>query len=294
MKKMPKTSPKSQASESNIITVSSDSNGRWYDLSEYKIKEQYPSVTTFLSKYDKGDSIIQWAADCGSYSQYLSELKKAGHRGSRVHNTIEAILKGEEWDFYMYREYWKKPDKQEDKEHSKHLTKTEFYQEWRMIEAFYNWWNDFGKPRPVHIEDVVYSTKLKTAGRIDSIWTGGVFGEGYCMVDWKTSSGIWESHKCQQCVYWLAVEETLGIKLSGASILRIGTIHKGKRNGDNLCYSPYERHTGKRYEYEPIKEEEREDQINEFRVCQERWYKDHPDVGTAQEEFINRISISTL
>lgn len=83
------------------------------------------------------------------------------------------------------------------------------------IEGFVDWYHDHNV-KFLEVESIVYSIEDNYWGRFDAI--AEVDGE-ICLIDYKTSKGIYLSHKLQTSGYWKAKEEEVGEKFDKALIL---------------------------------------------------------------------------
>lgn len=178
-----------------IIQINLDEN-RYYEIAP---GEYVPSITTILNAYPKGYGFNKWLASLTSYEESQKILHKAGDRGSHVHNAIETLLSGEELNYTDHPYGSNKPFTPE---------------EWKFVLSFMNW---FEKTKPIvkSIEETVYGQGW--AGTVDLVCK---IDNKPVIVDWKTSSAIHESHKCQIAAYATAhgIDE--------ARIIRLGSRHK--------------------------------------------------------------------
>lgn len=167
--------------------------GHYYKLDGKRVV----GVTTALQGIPKG-ALVSWAArrvaefavdnytlfgnmlDAGGRGptvKFLTDVPPqerddAAERGTEVHALAEKYIHGEEID----------PD-------SDVLP---------YVRGYAQYIKDFN-PRPVHTELVVASYLHKYAGTLDSI--EDLDGYGRCLVDWKTSRGIYGSHALQVAGY---------------------------------------------------------------------------------------------
>lgn len=175
-------------------------NSHWYPRG----KTWYPSITTILSCYPKGEGFSRWLANAGSYENAEGIRDTAAKRGTRVHDTVEAMLR----------------------DPSLTLSYEDFtLEEWGMIEGFCNWYVDY---KPVvdteFIERVLYSDTYKVAGKADLRCK---IGDDDIVVDFKTSSAIHNSMLVQANMYAHMYTE-MGMPTHKFAILRLGTRHKRK------------------------------------------------------------------
>lgn len=137
----------------------------------------FPSVTTVLDIYPKGYGFIQWLKDMGNNADEV--LKRAGESGTKIHNAIEAYLKGEQVS-------WGVDGK-------------EMYdlEEWRQILRFKEFWETY-KPELIHSEIQVVSLKHQLGGTIDIICR---IGKTVYLIDVKSSNAIYKTHELQTAAY---------------------------------------------------------------------------------------------
>lgn len=176
----------------------------------------FPSVTTVLQCWPKGVAMEKWLGNHESYESAKKEKEDAGFRGTKVHKAIQRLITEDisleyERDVVMNKEFT--------------------LQEWMMLDSFVNWCEDF-RPRPLldaecnHIiERSMTSENYKLGGTVDFVGMTHLV-PGYGIIDFKTSSGIRESHILQTHGYFLCAFETFNIKAEWLSILRLGTRHK--------------------------------------------------------------------
>lgn len=190
----------------------------WIKKKRFTITEQQaPSVTTVLSTWPKSEAYAAWLASKGSLDEALKERDAGGARGTRVHQNIERITKGEVLNFHEYK-----------KEHFKGNDMLA-YPEWRRLESFTKWHADMGYPKIINrrngqpaLECTLYSWEDLYAGTTDIIVTGGFFGSLKVMVDFKTGKGIYLSFWAQLCAYFKAWHEMKEEKLDAVGVLLFG------------------------------------------------------------------------
>ena len=124
---------------------------------------------------------------------HTGEAQRSADTGTQVHNYIDKLLKGEDVNDI--------PDQLEP-----------------AIRGFLKWRRKYIDWEYIGSELGVYSTKYSVAGTIDALFNTP---DGYIIVDWKTSSGIYDSHAIQVGVYAEAFRDmTKKRKLAGAMIVR--------------------------------------------------------------------------
>jgi len=190
----------------------------WFEEKRIEITDdQAPSVTTLLGVWPKGREFMEWLAKQKTYGDAVSARNAGGARGSRVHQHIERIVKGEVLSFHEYKKEFHRDDDM--------LA----YDEWRRLESFKEWHADMGYPTLVNrltgkpaLECTLYSWEFWFAGTTDIIVTGGHFGSARVMVDFKTGKSIYDSFWGQLGAYrrsWMEMGEgeidAVGVLLFG-------------------------------------------------------------------------------
>lgn len=182
--------------EKGIVQVTI-SDERWYlkqttnettGLPEIKA---VPSSTWIAGHYPKGVQYYKWLADKG-WNEAEAIKNDAAGRGSKVHNAIESIFKGEE---VRIDSKFKNPQTEQEEE----LT----LEEVDSILSFLAWFEE-EKPEVICYEINVFSDKYNYAGTIDLVCR--IKGELW-VIDFKTSQHIWPSHKIQVSSYGKIIEE---------------------------------------------------------------------------------------
>lgn len=175
------------------VTISDE---RWYlkqttnqvtGLPEIKA---VPSSTWIASHYPKGIAYYKWLADKG-WDEAEAIKNAAAGRGSKVHQAIESIFKGEE---VRIDSKFVNPQTEQEEE----LT----LEEVDAILSFIDWYNEV-KPKVICYEINVFSDKYNYAGTIDLVCE--INGELW-VIDFKTSQYIWPSHKIQVSSYAKIIE----------------------------------------------------------------------------------------
>ena len=140
-------------------------------------------------------------------TSHTGEAQRSAEIGTQVHTYIDRLLKDEDVNDI--------PDQLEP-----------------AIQGFLKWRRKYIDWEYIGSELGVYSTKYSVAGTIDALFNTP---DGYVIVDWKTSSGIYDSHAIQVRVYAEAFRDmTKKRKLAGAMVVRfdngypINSIAKGK------------------------------------------------------------------
>ena len=125
---------------------------------------------------------------------HVGEAQRSADTGTQVHNYIDKLLKGEDVNDI--------PDQLEP-----------------AIQGFLKWRRKYIDWKYIGSELGVFSIKQSVAGTVDALFETP---DGYMIVDWKTSSGIYESHAIQVGVYAQAFKDmTKKRKPVGAMIVRL-------------------------------------------------------------------------
>jgi len=128
-------------------------------------------------------------------TSHTREAQRSAEIGTQVHTYIDRLLKDEDVNDI--------PDQLEP-----------------AIQGFLKWRRKYIDWEYIGSELGVYSTKYAVAGTIDALFNTP---DGYVIVDWKTSSGIYDSHAIQVGVYAEAFRDmTKKRKLAGAMVVRFG------------------------------------------------------------------------
>lgn len=157
----------------------------------YNIKgKQLPSVTTILSILSKGEGLLRWFGALGT--EEAERIKEeAAIFGSRIHNILERIGKGEKINMRDLKE-----------------------REKRCVRAFLEWIKD----NDVHFlktEHTVYTDQY--AGTLDAVI---MKEEKTYIIDYKTSSRLYKENDLQLVAYLSAYEKMHNTIIDGAYILR--------------------------------------------------------------------------
>lgn len=167
----------------------------------------YPSVTTVLNVYPKGYGFEKWLKENGDEADNI--LVEAGEQGSRVHDGIDRIIKGEEvtWystlvDTYQLRTIESHVQFIEDKNNgqlSKYLKTIEHFTllEWQMLLRFKEFCSQ-AEPEFEANEMNLIIDELKLGGTLDIVCK--IKGERW-LIDAKTSNSIHKTHELQLAAY---------------------------------------------------------------------------------------------
>lgn len=165
-----------------------------------------PSVTWIAGHYPKGIQFYKWLAEKG-WDESQAIKSAAGDKGSKVHDAISAILRGEEVRIdskFMNRST----------EELEELT----LEECDAIISFVKW-RDENKPVSISWDVTVFSEKYGYAGTIDYICK---IGEIVYIVDFKTSQQVWPEYELQISAYKKPID-TAEFNVEGFT--EVGDIH---------------------------------------------------------------------
>ena len=194
---------------------------RWYarpstdPTTGLPVYDYVPSVTWICEHYPKGIGFYKWLASTGwDESQALKEA--AGDKGSRVHQAISALLDT-------------RSARLDDLVMNPSTAQTEPFrlEEYGALMSFVAWHNA-ALPVVLAKDLVVWNDTYRYAGTIDLLCQ---IGAERWLIDFKTSQGVWMSHKLQVSAYKHATPAWADVKLG---ILQIGY----KRNKDGFKFTP--------------------------------------------------------
>ena len=148
----------------------------WYDCHLLRSIVRYPSVTTILGAYPKGEKFYEWVAKHGADSEAIK--REAGDVGHTIHTAIESIIR------------------------EKHLPGLSLADS-ITIAAFREWYEKT-KPIPVCCERKIVSASHAYAGTTDLVC---LINGQTCLVDYKTSNFISIPYWLQVNAYAVALEE---------------------------------------------------------------------------------------
>ena len=210
--------------------------------------KRIPSVTTIISRFKDSGALMKWAYSTGREHGRLEALgqeapaslydvtTKAADIGTAAHAMVEVSING--GDPMMAAAYLAlKPDEQP-----------------KAVNAFdmYRQWASMSNLEILHQELPLVSERFRFAGTPDAI--GRVNGQ-LCLVDWKTSNGVYADYLLQLAAYRQLWEENNSEKplVGGFHLCRFS-----KEHGDfaHHYYSELEkawdmfRHLRAAYEYD--------------------------------------------
>jgi len=137
-----------------------------------------PSVTTILNVYPKGERFFKWLGDSDSKETADAKRDAAGDRGTIVHDSIAALIKGQTVEL---------PEGTDPKCS-------------KLIMGFLNWWHD---TNPIVIASEIFLVGDGYAGTCDLL--ANIGGDNW-VIDYKTSAAVYTSHHLQTSAYRRAAE----------------------------------------------------------------------------------------
>ncbi|TQF41152.1 hypothetical protein UNPF46_08505 [Bradyrhizobium sp. UNPF46] len=149
-----------------------------------------PSVTWIAGHYPKGIGFYKWLADKG-WDESQAIKSAAGDKGSKVHEAISAILRGEE---VRIDSKFINPSTEQLEE----LT----LEECDAIKSFVDWKNE-NKPESIAWDVTVFSEKYGYGGTIDYICK---IDRQVYIIDFKTSAEVWSEYELQVSAYKHPIE----------------------------------------------------------------------------------------
>ena len=160
------------------ITIPEKSERYYLD---HKSGIYYPSVSFVLSVgYPSDPYLTDWIASVGK-EESDKRLKEAGAKGSRVHDYIDRLIKGEHIS-------------------SEHLG----FSEKKCLAAFLEWYSE-EEPEFIECEYQIWNKKKKYAGTVDGLCR--LKSDDYqsvWLIDYKTSKSLHDKHRAQIAAYVMA------------------------------------------------------------------------------------------
>jgi len=164
--------------EKGIVQVTTEDE-RFYSKIVDGVEIWIPSVTWICGYLPKGVAFYKWLASKG-WDESQALMQEAGEKGTAVHKAAEMLLCGKTIRFDTLVD-------------ERELTTEEY----AGVMSFVDWYNEY-KPKPINTEFTVFSPDDRYAGTIDLYCE--IDGEKW-IIDFKTSSNIWPSHKIQLSAY---------------------------------------------------------------------------------------------
>jgi hypothetical protein len=168
-----------------------------------------PGTTTIINRFKDSSALVRWAWKKGLNSESIDREKDdAADVGTLVHAKIEEHYKGIKA-----------------KIDTEHFTEEQHAQADSALFAFFSWIENF-KARIVETEIHLVDEEWQYGGTPDAVaWVGSEL----CLLDWKTSNGVYADHLVQLAAYrnlW-AVNRPNQPLTGGSHLLRFS-----KDNGD--------------------------------------------------------------
>lgn len=203
-----------------------DRNGDWQYYFQDELKRYLPSVNFVIANgFPKGQRFHEWLKN-KSAAEADEILRSAGNRGSKVHAAIRDLIAGQE--VKLTNRY------ENDRGNQELLTP----EEWDILLSWFAWTQYFS-PELIVQETAIATSKY--AGTLDFLGTILLrAGQKYwiddkqvtikedrqvrVLLDWKTSSGIWNEYRLQVSAYAMALDAKVWPEFTG--IVRLGTAHK--------------------------------------------------------------------
>lgn len=234
---------------------------RYYTLDN---EHYYPSVTTILSEIEPmGYGYDEWLRNNGQESKRL--LREAGIQGSKVHNAIEKLTKGEEV-------LWVPINDDGDANYTR--------DEWLMINRFYEFYTTY-HPKIILQEFAMVSPELEVGGRIDMI--ADIDGERY-LIDVKTSNYMHDTYEFQVGTYAMMfnLQNNPEDQIQHTAVLWLKAQTRGpqkkKIQGKGWQLKIYERDYAEAY--------------SDFRDLQKIWKRLHPESKPANLILPDRLKLT--
>ena len=196
-----------------------DRNSDWRFYWKKSTNQYAPAVNYIIGQgFNKGSRFQNWLLQQRP-EEAQRILESAGDRGTRVHAAIRDLIDGNKV----------KIDQQYPSEVANGRFEPLTAEEWNCLEGFVNFVNQY-KPEVIAQEQTVFDDQNLYAGTIDFIGSIQVNGvKTPVIIDWKSSSGIWDEYKLQVAAYWAAISRGgPAIITSNTAIVRVGTRHKAK------------------------------------------------------------------
>jgi len=222
-------------------------------------KEYYPSVTTINDVYPKGFGFNQWLKDMGSNAGEV--LRRAGEQGTNIHEAIDKLMFGEEIT-------WGTED---------NLNYT--LEEWKMINKFIEFYT-IHKPKVIAHEASLVSSELGCGGTLDLVCElNGVIW----LIDYKSSNGIYKTHKIQQAAYKELWNEKKKLKIEKCGILWLKSMTRGPDKREKNIQ-------GKGWKLIEIEDHERLFEL--FKHNQVIWNEENPNPQPKNLVYPDRLKIN--
>ncbi len=236
----------------------------YYYVEDESGKERFfPSVTTILGETLPTPPALKiWLGEVGN-EKAQAKLEAAGDRGTKIHGACEQLLQGS--PVYLKQNFPAKEDK-------------------KAITGFINWCNDYS-PRVADMGDIErqIASEFGYAGTLDLFCyiknDQGV--EEPWIIDFKTSAGVYDSHKLQITAYQQAFYEMTDIAA------KTGILHLNPRVKKGYSFHTEMEIGGKKVKVDDfLKVFEVYKMLNGGQVKEPRLVDAFPDVVTLYEQVI--------
>ena len=207
-----------------------DRNGDWTHYYQDEVQKYLPAVNHIIALgFPKGQGLIHWLKKM-TEEEADKALASAGERGSKVHAAIRDLISGQTVTYGLSS--YRNDDGQ---------LATLTSDEWDYLMAWVAWAQMF-KPQVLKHETSVWHKKNFYAGTIDfigkitipkdcKVYVNGkltTFANEAtlsCLLDWKTSSAIYDDYKLQTSAYAACIKQSPKLPFF-TGVVRIGTKHK--------------------------------------------------------------------
>lgn len=192
-----------------VITRKQIDDSHYYYIDNGNGPEYVPGVTTILhDTLPTPVALRKWIGDVGN-EQADKKMNDAAERGTAIHDACEVLLRGE--DLYLNQPFLNHKGGQYSFTNS----------DKKCIVGFVDWCNEF-KPEIKSTDDIEFTVASKHgfAGTLDIFC---YINDEPWIIDIKTSTGIYDSHKLQVIAYQQALYEMRGIKAN------VGILHLNYR-----------------------------------------------------------------
>jgi len=213
-------------SDGQVVNLEFDEAKHWY-----KVEGEFrPSVTGILRATVAKPALIYWAVNCAANyvdeyfgevgnadsTMYISEddIKDLKSGMKSAHNKVSSSAQKIGKDFHKYAEdavSWKLGNSTDIPELPTDL------QTLNSVNAFREWVN-LNEIKWLSSEEKIYNRELKFAGTVDAV---AEINDEFCVIDWKTGSGIYEEMYLQCAAYAKTVEDIYGRNVDAFYILRL-------------------------------------------------------------------------
>lgn len=196
---------------------------RWYVKEERDGKTDLPtlryvpSVTWITGHYPKGIQFYKWLAEHG-WDESQAIKQAAGDKGSKVHDAISAILRGEE--VRIDSKFLNRSTEQIEE-----LT----LEECDAILSFVKWREEV-RPESIAWDTTVFSDQYGYAGSLDYVCR--IDGVPY-ITDFKTSQQVRPEYELQVSAYKHALQEQENAEGQGTEPYKLAILQVGYRRNKN-------------------------------------------------------------